>query len=514
MANAQKVAFYESLKQAAIEQQIKYGVPASVTLAQAWIEHGNYSKDTNNYFGIHDDDRYWRNHGGKTVELNDHGRMAHFRVYDSIDQGIEDHSRFFFRNNSRYSAAHSISPLDAKYGEKWAMVICRAGYAERSKDDPDRYANTLIREIRDYDLDKIDQEAVALAQQRGQQIGYMRGTNAPLPSQSAPSYDMAGRASAVTAGGNYCYPIAGDNLVMSDGFGKSPTSYRNHEHNGIDLRAKYQAVFATEDNGRVVDTGYQKSGGKFAIVEYDRADGAKYRVSYCHLNDIAVNKGDKVDAGTQLGVSGNTGNSTGPHLHLTVKYQESGETAFKTIDPLNYLAEISVRGNLTGTVLKKGTNEDLLANIKGSVDTRPTPTEVLLAQQSGNMLTPQQQQNAQQGAVLAQAAGSHNEQDLLSMLLAQNKEAMDGDIISSLVKKMLMGAVSMAMILDRAGSDVFQNTSDSVQQPEQETEEQKAATLIHRQRDSISPAHARDLAQLNFDANYPEHQQSQGQRLA
>ena len=91
---------------------------------------------------------------------------------------------------------------------------------------------------------------------------------------------------------------------------------------------------------------------------------------------------------------------------------------------------------------------------------------------------------------------------------------MDGDIISSLVKKMLMGAVSMAMILDRAGGDVSQNTSDSVQQPEQETEEQKAATLIHRQRDSVNPAHARDLAQLNFDANYPEHQQSQGQRLA
>ena len=116
--------------------------------------------------------------------------------------------------------------------------------------------------------------------------------------------------------------------------------------------------------------------------------------------------------------------------------------------------------------------------------------------------------------MLANAAGSNNESDLLSMLLAQNKEAMDGDIISSLVKKMLMGAVSMAMILDRASDDTTQNVSDGVQQPVQETEEQKAATLIHRQREGVDAAKARDLAQINFDATYPELQQGQGQRLA
>ena len=93
----EKQNFYEQLAPAAMEQQIKYGIPASVTLAQAWIEHGNYSKTTYNYFGIHDDDRYWRNHGGKTVELNDNGKMAHCRIYESPEQGIEDHSRFFFK---------------------------------------------------------------------------------------------------------------------------------------------------------------------------------------------------------------------------------------------------------------------------------------------------------------------------------------------------------------------------------------------------------------------------------
>ena len=183
--NEEKLRFYESLKNAAIEQQIKYGIPASVTLAQAWIEHGEYSKFTNNYFGIHDDNGYWRKHGGQTMLLNDHGKMAHFRVYNSPEQGIEDHSRFFFQNQ-RYKACYSLSSTDHA---GWANGICDAGYAEKPANDPGRYARIIEREINDYGLDKIDQEAVALAQRRGQTIGYLRsqaGTSI-LPSSPGPA---------------------------------------------------------------------------------------------------------------------------------------------------------------------------------------------------------------------------------------------------------------------------------------------------------------------------------------
>ena len=128
-------------------------------------------------------------------------------------------------------------------------------------------------------------------------------------------------------------------------------------------------MLATENQGRVVTVGSDKSSGNYAVVEYDRVDGAKWRVSYCHLDSVAVKQGDVVNAGQKLGVSGNTGNSTGPHLHLTVKHQDSGTTELKTVDPLNYLAEIAVRGNLTATVLKKGTNTDLLASRKSGVET-------------------------------------------------------------------------------------------------------------------------------------------------
>lgn len=502
MANAQKAAFFEKYAPIAMVQQQKYGIPASITLAQMYLESGGGTSklavNGNNYFGIKCS-KDWLDAGKPYSLHNDDRPNEKFCNYSSVEDSVLHHSQFLMGNRYRHCRA-----FDSTDYAGWARGLQAAGYATNKS-----YASILIADIESYGLQKYDQQAVQLAQQQGVTIGYAKGQPVDIGVQHA-----ATPAVSLMTAGNYCYPIAGDNLVMSDGFGKSSTSYRDHTHHGIDLRAKYQDVFATEDNGRVVDKGYNKSGGNFVIVEYDRAGGAKYRISYCHLDKINVEKGDAVNAGTKLGVSGNTGNSTGPHLHLTVNYQGAGETALKTIDPLKYLAEISVRGNLLGTVLKKGTNEDLLANIKGSVDTTPTPTEVLLAQQTGNMLTPQQLHNAQQGAVLSQGAGSNNESDLLSMLLAQNKEAMDGgDIISSLVKKMLMGAVSMALILDNAGDDMAQNVSDGVQ-PAQETEEEKAATLIHRQRESVNPAQARDLAQMNFDAEYPVQQQSQGQRLA
>ena len=522
----EKQQFYERLAPAAMEQQIKYGIPASVTLAQAWIEHGNYSKDTNNYFGIHDDDGWWRRNGGQTVILNDHGRMAHFRVYSSMEQGIEDHSKFFFRQNSRYSAAHGVSSTAEKFAEKWAYTICRAGYAERPKDNPDRYAKSIMGEINSYDLTRFDRQANALAAQRGTAVGYMRGQGSAAMQPSAGSgYAQSGssQGSSVAVFNGYCFPVAGLNLVMSDGYGIAPTGYRDHPHNGIDLRAKYQDVFATENLGKVVDTGYQKSGGNYVVVEYDRADGAKWRVSYCHLKDINVRKGDTVDAGKVLGVSGNSGNSTGPHLHLTVKRQEAGSSEFKTVDPLRYLAEVSVRGNLQGTVLKKDTNNDLLASLKAGVDTRPTPAdELLLAQRSGS---PQLQGSQyQQGAVtmqqplsadaLVQQFGQANDplQMLSYMMQQQNIQGSSEGFLSGMISTLFKGAMLLALQLQNG------NGQEPVDQAEQmadtRTPEQQKLDAVLRRRETPDVEKARQMASMSFDAESPEQQQNAGVRLA
>ena len=74
-----------------------------------------------------------------------------------------------------------------------------------------------------------------------------------------------------------------------------------------------------------------------------------------------------------------------------------------------------------------------------------------------------------------------------------------------------MSAIGMAMMLDRTGALGDQS---SVVSDLDETEEKKVSTSIRRERDSIDFRQARDLALVNFNAECPEQQQGQGQRLS
>ena len=486
MANPQKAAFFEQYAPLAMEQQQKYGIPASVTLAQMYLESAggksNLAQTGNNYFGIKCSSQWLAE--GKPYSLHhDDKPNEKFCNYASVQESIEHHSQFLM--GSRYAGCRRCAADDYR---GWANGLQAAGYATNRN-----YATMLIADIEAYDLSKYDQQAMSMPKVADQQA------NTQTPASQG-----------------YSFPVSGDNLVMSDGYGISPTSYRNHAHNGIDLKARYQDVMATENQGRVVKVGSDKTSGNFAVVEYDRADGAKWRVSYCHLDSVAVRQGDTVNAGKKLGVSGNTGNSTGPHLHLTVRHQAAGSAEFKTVDPLNYLAEIAVRGNLTATVVKKGTNADLLSSRKGGVDTTPTQADRLMAQ---SQLTTQQQQNAQAGAQLTQRTGSNDPNTLLAYLMGQNGDeqaqySQHGDIFSSLISGLFTSAIGMAIMLDQADQGEERTTSQVQNEPVQETEQQKAATLIQRKRDSVDPVQAREVAMMNFDAEYPEQQQNTGQRLA
>ena len=84
-------------------------------------------------------------------------------------------------------------------------------------------------------------------------------------------------------------------------------------HNGVDLSARYENVYSMFP-GIVVKVGQDDRSGKFVTVRT-----GDYTISYCHLSQQLVKEKDFVIAGTNIAVSGNTGASTGPHLHITAK---------------------------------------------------------------------------------------------------------------------------------------------------------------------------------------------------
>lgn len=121
-------------------------------------------------------------------------------------------------------------------------------------------------------------------------------------------------------------------LNLSSGFGNRfhPIFGRQKFHNGIDIKARYENVFAVMD-GIITEAGWDsKGGGNYIKVLHHN----RFETAYLHLSEMYYKAGEFVKAGFIIGKSGNTGNSTGPHLHFSVK--EFG----RFINPLNFLYEL------------------------------------------------------------------------------------------------------------------------------------------------------------------------------
>ncbi|HTH16570.1 MAG TPA: M23 family metallopeptidase [Magnetospirillum sp.] len=104
--------------------------------------------------------------------------------------------------------------------------------------------------------------------------------------------------------------------VMSSGFGirRDPINHRRAMHTGIDLRAPLRSPVLATAPGKVVFAGRKQGYGR--MVEIDHGMGVHTR--YGHLAAIAAHPGQMVNAGARVGLLGNSGRSTGPHLHYEV----------------------------------------------------------------------------------------------------------------------------------------------------------------------------------------------------
>ncbi len=112
------------------------------------------------------------------------------------------------------------------------------------------------------------------------------------------------------------YPLRNIIVTSPYGYRHDPFTGKRTFHNGIDLRANYEPVYSILP-GEVVKVSRNKRAGLYITVK-----SGNFLISFCHLSTASVQKGDFLYAGQSLGVSGNSGRSTGPHLHLTMKYYQ------------------------------------------------------------------------------------------------------------------------------------------------------------------------------------------------
>lgn len=138
--------YIEKYKGIAIAEMNKYGIPASIKLAQAILESGNgnstLAREANNHFGI----KCGGTWTGPSTRRSDDTPNDCFRVYDNPEQSFMDHSQFLLRK--RYEKLFSLNKDDYR---GWAYGLKEAGYATNR-----RYPELLIDLIERYELYKYD----------------------------------------------------------------------------------------------------------------------------------------------------------------------------------------------------------------------------------------------------------------------------------------------------------------------------------------------------------------------
>ena len=117
-------------------------------------------------------------------------------------------------------------------------------------------------------------------------------------------------------------------LSSSFGYRSDPVYGRSAFHEGQDFAShKGNPVYATGD-GIVEKVRYQYHGyGNEIIIDH----GYGYRTRYAHLQSTLVVEGERIHRGDRIGTVGNTGKSTGPHLHYEVLFKG------RPIDPMNFM---------------------------------------------------------------------------------------------------------------------------------------------------------------------------------
>src|SRR6266508_1547512 len=134
------------------------------------------------------------------------------------------------------------------------------------------------------------------------------------------------------------YPVSGP---ITQYFGENPQIYKQWGyagHNGVDFGIPNGTPIMAASDGAVDKVGFEDGGyGNFVKVSHTDG-GTKYYTYYAHLQSASVKAGQKITAGTVVGLSNNTGASTGPHLHFGIKIDGQNSAYKGYLDPMPYLS--------------------------------------------------------------------------------------------------------------------------------------------------------------------------------
>lgn len=154
------------------------------------------------------------------------------------------------------------------------------------------------------------------------------------PAATAAQSDAGSSSAAQSTGSStgWVSPVGGG---ISTPYRASGSMWSSGYHTGVDFIASSGTTVRAVGAGNVVSAGWSGAYGNEVVIQH--ADGTYSQ--YAHLSSLSVSSGQSVSGGQQIGLSGSTGNSTGPHLHFEIR---SSPSYGSDLDPLAYLRQHGV----------------------------------------------------------------------------------------------------------------------------------------------------------------------------
>ncbi len=166
-------------------------------------------------------------------------------------------------------------------------------------------------------------------------------------SSYSPSFSYGGgNPGLVYNGDDFLWPMPCSTKIVSYyGPRVAPTAGASTFHRGIDIDCPMASQVIAVAKGEVIYVGYLGTAGNAVIIDH----GSGISSCYFHLSDFICKKGDSVEAGEVIALSGSTGVSTGPHLHFAVR--ENGQY----VNPLKYYKTVEDKSKVSNT---EGNSQD------------------------------------------------------------------------------------------------------------------------------------------------------------
>ena len=169
-----------------------------------------------------------------------------------------------------------------------------------------------VEEIVEFPLNNLDSANSPI--NSGRQLIIPNGTK-PYVARQVAMYRGPVPADAVRGSGNFAWPVSGH---ITQRFWNG--------HRAIDVGARAGAPIVAADSGYVIKASHGWNGGYGRMVMIDHGNG--FVSLYAHMHTVYVRQGENVAKGERLGTVGNTGRSTGPHLHFEIRQNGAARNPF------------------------------------------------------------------------------------------------------------------------------------------------------------------------------------------